>query len=153
MGEMNSSCEYVNNQGECERDVSERRLCYRLAVDFFSCPFVQGNLAHKKKRLPRTLQYDYAWCPMVVLGGGAVSYERGTPVLECHLFRISGEPRFDAGTARGAPRTSSYSLFVENGRRQRHAGGGQHPTPYTLHPTPYTLDPSPYTHLFVLALF
>ena len=31
---------------------------------------IQGYLAHKKLRPPRNLQYDYAWGPMVVLGGG-----------------------------------------------------------------------------------
>ena len=41
---------------------------------------VQGHLAHKKQRPPRTLQYDYAECPMEALGERAVSYERGTPV-------------------------------------------------------------------------
>ena len=30
----------------------------------------QGHLAHKKEPPPRTLQYDYAQGPMVVLGGG-----------------------------------------------------------------------------------
>jgi len=42
---------------------------------------LQGHLAHKKQRPPRTLQYDYAQDFMAVLrGGGAGSYERGTPV-------------------------------------------------------------------------
>ena len=41
---------------------------------------VQGNLAHKKVPPPRTLQQAYAQGPAVVLGGEAVSYERGTPV-------------------------------------------------------------------------
>jgi hypothetical protein len=31
-------------------------------------------------RRPRTLQEGYTWGPMLVLGGVAVSYERGTPV-------------------------------------------------------------------------
>ena len=31
---------------------------------------LQGYLAHKKLRPPRTLQQDYALGPMVVLGGG-----------------------------------------------------------------------------------
>jgi len=42
--------------------------------------YVQGSLAHKKQPLPRTLHYDYTQGPMVVLGVGAVSYERGGPV-------------------------------------------------------------------------
>jgi len=41
---------------------------------------LQGYLAHKKPRLPSTLQYDHPKGPMVALGGEAVSYERGTPV-------------------------------------------------------------------------
>ena len=41
---------------------------------------VQGCLAHKKQRSPRTLQQDYAYGPMVVLKGGAVSYERSSQV-------------------------------------------------------------------------
>ena len=41
---------------------------------------IQGYLAHKKLSPARTLLQDYAWGPTVVLGGGAVSYERGTPV-------------------------------------------------------------------------
>jgi len=41
---------------------------------------LQGYLAHKKQRPPRTLQQQYAWGSMAALGGGAVSCERGTPV-------------------------------------------------------------------------
>ena len=41
---------------------------------------IQGYLAHKKQRSPRTLQYDSASVLGVVQGGVAVSYERGTPV-------------------------------------------------------------------------
>ena len=33
-------------------------------------PSLQGYLAHKKQRFPRTLQQHYAWGLMVVLGGG-----------------------------------------------------------------------------------
>jgi len=43
-------------------------------------PALQGYLAHKKHPPPRTLQKDYNQGHMVVLGRGAVSYERGTPV-------------------------------------------------------------------------
>ena len=43
---------------------------------------LQGYLAHKKKRFARTLQQDYAQGLMVVLGGEALSYERGTPVFK-----------------------------------------------------------------------
>ena len=43
---------------------------------------LQGYLAHKKQQPPRTLQKDYAQGHMVALRWGAVSYERGTPVLK-----------------------------------------------------------------------
>jgi len=33
---------------------------------------LQGCLAHKKQRPPRTLQYECAWGPMVVLGEGGL---------------------------------------------------------------------------------
>ena len=38
-------------------------------------PHLRGYLAYKKLRPPRTLQWDYAWGPMVTLGKEAVSYE------------------------------------------------------------------------------
>ena len=41
---------------------------------------LQGYLAHQKQRHPRTLQKGYAQGSRVVLGGWAVSYERGAPV-------------------------------------------------------------------------
>ena len=41
----------------------------------------QGHLAHKQQPPRRTLQQGHAKAPMVVLeGGGAISYERATPV-------------------------------------------------------------------------
>jgi len=50
-----------------------------------------GYLARKKDPPPRTLQYDYTYGRILVLGGGAVSYERGTPV---------GHAPFSKGPAR-----------------------------------------------------
>ena len=44
------------------------------------CRLLQGCLANEKTTPPRTLDYDYAWENMVVLGGWAFSYGRGTPV-------------------------------------------------------------------------
>jgi hypothetical protein len=41
---------------------------------------LQGYLAHKKVQPPRTLEKAYAYGPVPILGGGAVSYEQGTPV-------------------------------------------------------------------------
>ena len=43
-----------------------------------------------EKRPPRTLNYDHAWGPMVVLGGGAVAYERGTSAQKAWPFYGSG---------------------------------------------------------------
>ena len=42
---------------------------------------VQGYLAHKKQRPPRTLQKDYAWVSMVVLGRGG-----GVLMSEAHRY-------------------------------------------------------------------
>ena len=53
----------------------------RFAAPETSQPtWLQGYLAHKKLPPRRTLQQDYTWGPMVVLGEGKVSYERGIPV-------------------------------------------------------------------------
>ena len=41
---------------------------------------VQGYLAHTKHPPPRTLHQGFTQGHMVVLTGGAVSYEQGTPV-------------------------------------------------------------------------
>ena len=57
---------------ECARRTERRPPPHRSPV--------QGYLAHKKTPPPRTLQYDCAQGYMVVLGGRAVSYERGAPV-------------------------------------------------------------------------
>ena len=43
-------------------------------------PAVQGYLANEKTFSPRTMQYAYVLGRIVVLGGWAFSYERGTPV-------------------------------------------------------------------------
>jgi len=43
---------------------------------------IQGYLAHEKTPCPTTLQSPCACGPTVVLGGGAVYYERGNPVAE-----------------------------------------------------------------------
>ena len=59
--------------------------------------FLQGYLAHQKQPPPRTLQQDYVWGHMVALGGGGVSYERGTPVP--HHDEEGGQGRC-AGQAR-----------------------------------------------------
>ena len=43
---------------------------------------LQGYLTHKKLPHPETLQLEHAEGPVVVLGRGAVSYERGTLVAQ-----------------------------------------------------------------------
>ena len=53
-----------------------------LARGIISCAntlLVQGYLAHKKQRPPRTLQKDHAYGPRSGLGGWTVSYERDYP--------------------------------------------------------------------------
>ena len=42
---------------------------------------MQGYLAHMRLQPPRILQQDCAKGPMVALGGDALSYARGTPVV------------------------------------------------------------------------
>ena len=61
-----------------------------MRATFRGAPFfAQGYLAHKKQHPPGTLHHDSALGPMVALGEGAVSYERGTPVAR--MARASGE--------------------------------------------------------------
>jgi len=43
---------------------------YKCRLDAVSTTELQGYLAHKNQRPPRTLQQDYALGPTVVLGGG-----------------------------------------------------------------------------------
>ena len=64
---------------------------------------LQGYLAHKKERPPRTLQQDYVWGPTVVQGGGAVSYERGTPVEDPYGLLLSEYGASKTVTARFCP--------------------------------------------------
>jgi hypothetical protein len=55
-------------------------VCVCVYVYIYISVSYERYLAHKKNCPPRTLQWDYTWGPMVVLGAGAVSYERGTSV-------------------------------------------------------------------------
>ena len=75
--------------------------CYIFVFCFHMSAYrpgtVQGYLAHKKLQPPRTLQEDCALGPMVALGGGAVSYERGTPVPGQHPPALKIHPREQAG--------------------------------------------------------
>ena len=67
----------------------------------------QGYLAHKKTPLPGTLQYAHALGPMVVLGGGAVSYERGILVgvwVDTRSIKIRAMRGFSV--AKGGGRTA-----------------------------------------------
>jgi len=54
-------------------------------------PNGQGYLTHKKPPPLRILQWPYAQGPSVVLGGRAVSYERGTPVFGLKVVTLSFE--------------------------------------------------------------
>ena len=49
----------------------------------------QGYLAHKRTPSPRTLRQACPQGPMTVLGGGASSYERSTPVAHCEASALS----------------------------------------------------------------
>ena len=64
---------------------------------------LQGYLAHKKPQPPRNLQYDYAYGPTAVLGGGRFlmsevslyRYESYCPFPRfCDLLRLSIPPNF-----------------------------------------------------------
>ena len=77
MGQITKMVKSTTDVDVCPRDIAP------------SCPFgvsiaglwgVEGYLTYKKTPPPRTLQETYAYGPSAVLGGGAVSYERGTPV-------------------------------------------------------------------------
>ena len=50
---------------------------------------LQGYLTHKKQRSLRTLQWYSEKGPLVVLGDGAVSYERGS-LHRCFRVRSQG---------------------------------------------------------------
>ena len=68
---------YLESMADVRRDAARqrhRRGCH--------CTLrVQGHLAHKKPPPNRTKQLAYAQGPMVVLGGGGLPYDRGTPVI------------------------------------------------------------------------
>ena len=65
---------------------------------------------------------------MVVLGEGAVSYERGTPVWA--VAEDGGADHLPNSLLKRLPGPTPHT---------------PHPTPYTLNSTPYTLHPTPYT--------
>ena len=50
---------------------------------------LQGYLAPEKQRPPRTLQWDHAYGPWGVVGGGALSFERDAPTtLPCSMSSL-----------------------------------------------------------------
>ena len=73
------------------------------------CWLVQGYLAHKKHPPPGNLQYDYTLGLMVVLGGEAVSYERGThvPDLSTSARRVGNFKAFKELDLKAKPRPES----------------------------------------------
>jgi len=72
---------------------------------------IQGYLAHQKQRPPGTLQYDYAQGTMVVLGGSAVSYERGTPATRAEP--ATHRPHDTTGTRYLSHRTTTPSRSLQ----------------------------------------
>ena len=51
---------------------------------------LQEYLAHKKAGLSQTLQEDHARGTLVALGGGAISYARGSPVCNTVGYWVQG---------------------------------------------------------------
>ena len=66
---------------------------------------VQGYLAHKKLRPPRTLQWDYTQGPVVVLGGGRFLMN------EAPLHQKSGRPSLSRLRAESERSESNKPLF------------------------------------------
>ena len=65
---------------------------------------------------------------MVVLGGGAVSYDRSTPVggLRVRILRASGRDLSPFGSLRSRQRALSTKTKVESGTSQLHSGTSVH---------------------------
>ena len=128
---------------------------------------LQGYIAREKHPPRRTLQLDYTQGPVVVLGGGAVSYEPGTPVNP----QPSLPPPSEDGKAQTVLKPfvlkmahakarvwpcdwrmcSKFVLHLrvrEPGRisldQQGHAHSG-YPKPKKLNPQPSTFNPQPST--------
>jgi hypothetical protein len=93
---VSSNASIVPYSRRFDSDVNSQVLNWRAAVGVsdvyhthetshrgasLSSPVLQGYLAHKKPHPPMTLQQAYAEGPVVAWGGGAISYERGTPVF------------------------------------------------------------------------
>ena len=74
---------FTLTSGIIERRSSHQ--CQKLTM------LVQGYLAHQKPPRPRTLQQTFAQGPVVVPGGGLVSYERGSPVKDSQISRVATE--------------------------------------------------------------
>ena len=68
---------------------------------------LQGYLADKKQRPLRTLQWDFAEGPMVALGEGAASFERGTLVNRTYTANKAA----GTTTLRDEPQTHDESLI------------------------------------------
>ena len=69
----------------CVRERERARAFLRRALAIgpalcVGCCALQGYLAHKETHPKGPYSKDHAQGPTAVLGGGAVSYERGTPV-------------------------------------------------------------------------
>ena len=79
---------------------------------------VQCYLANKKQHFPRTPQQDYAESLMGVLGGGAVSYERGTPVPSSFLMSEVVPLYIDHAEAEGRVGVERIFSWGERGRER-----------------------------------
>ena len=95
---------------------------------------LQWYLVYEKTPPPRTLQYGYAYGPMVGLGGGAFSYERGAPVMKYFPTTEQGESPSRA-RQRGSGDTPPSGPCPTP---DPHLGSCPAPT-HTAWPTPLTL--------------
>jgi len=90
------------------------------------------------------VQQDYAWGPTVALGGGAVSYERGSPVLTGRAWQAAGAVPI---TSRSAPesRIPNPDSQIQNPKSRIPNPESQIPNPQSPIPNPESLPPRPYT--------
>ena len=73
---------YITEYTSVYEDEPKTRSQVRRGIQRARRRLLQGYLAHKKQRPPKTLQQDYDQGPMEALWGGGVFYERGTHIGE-----------------------------------------------------------------------
>ena len=81
----------------------------------------KGYLAHEKHSPPRTLQWDHAYGPTMVLGGGVVSYEWSTPAPRIGMWRsaipmsdLARRCRADMAHARQSRPESGFDCQIQD---------------------------------------